>query len=59
MKEYYHCFRTADYRKVLEQLEEWSKNGWNLSQFFIHITHGPGGFHVFYDSQLDKSATRR
>lgn len=54
----YHCFRTDDYKKVLEQLEEWRKNGWNLPNFLIKITHGPGGFHMFYDAQLDEIARR-
>ena len=52
----YCCFRTSDYVKVLELFESWRENGWNLPNFFIKVTHGPGGFHVFYDARLDNPA---
>lgn len=53
MENRYNCFRTSDYQKVLELIESWRNNGWNLPNMFIQITHGPGGFHVFYDAKLD------
>lgn len=56
MKDNYKCFKTDDKSEIMELLEKWRNNGWNLNFFFIQITHGPGGFHVFYDSRLDESA---
>lgn len=56
MEEKYSCFKTSDQREVLELLEKWRKNGWHLPHFLIKITHGPGGFHVFYDTKLDEAA---
>lgn len=56
MKDNYKCFKTDDKSEIMELLEKWRNNGWNLNFFFKQITHGPGGFHVFYDSRLDESA---
>ena len=55
MEENYKCFKTADESEVLELLEKWNKNGWNLNNFLIKITKGPKYFCVFYDARLDKS----
>lgn len=55
MEENYKCFKTTDESEVLELLEKWNKNGWNLNNFFIKITKGAKYFYVFYDARLDKS----
>lgn len=56
MKNNYKCFKTDDESEIIELLKKWRENGWCLRFFFIQITHGPGGFHVFYDSRLDESS---
>ena len=55
MEENYKCFKTTDESEVLELLEKWNKNGWNLNNFLIKITKGSKYFCVFYDARLDKS----
>lgn len=55
MEENYKCFKTTDESEVLELLEKWNKNGWNLNNFLIKITKGAKYFYVFYDTRLDKS----
>lgn len=54
MDKHFSCFKTADYFKILELLEIWREKGFDLSKCFIKITHGPGGFHVFYEKRLDE-----
>lgn len=56
MKENYKCFKTTDESEVLELLEKWNKNCWNLNNFLIKITKGAKYFYVFYDATLDKDA---
>ena len=53
MEKRYKHFSTIKEEDVLDLLELWRKNGWNLPNIFISITHGPDGFHVFYDAKLD------
>ena len=55
MEENYKCFKTTDESEVLELLEKWNKNGWNINNFLIKITKGAKYFYVFYDAKLDKS----
>lgn len=54
-KKRFSYFRTSDENEVIEHLEKWRNNGWNINNFFINITHGPGGFRVFYDIKLDEN----
>lgn len=54
-KKRFSYFRTSYENEVIEHLEKWRNNGWNINNFFINITHGPGGFRVFYDTKLDEN----
>lgn len=47
-------FRTSDEREVCKLLNEFQENGYRLSNYFINITHGPGGYTVFYDELLKR-----
>jgi len=39
---------------VCDQLETWSKNGWNLNVMFVKITRIMDKIVIFYDSILDR-----
>lgn len=47
------CKRTSDQDEVCELLSSFSENGWNLSSCYTRVTHGPGGYTVFYDERLE------
>lgn len=55
-KKRFSYFRTSDEDEVIEHLQKWHNNGWNINKYFINITHGPGGFRVFYDTKLDEKS---
>lgn len=50
----FYCFSSSRESEVLELFERWKRNGWDLTKFFIKVTHGPGGFRVFYDGRLNE-----
>lgn len=45
-------FKTSNADEVCELLNGFQKNGWNIKNMYVDITHGPGGYTVFYDERL-------
>ena len=46
------CLRESNENKVCEILSKFQKN-WNLNVMFLRVTHGPGGYTIFYDEKLE------
>ena len=46
------CLRESNENKVCEILSKFHNN-WNLNVMFLRVTHGPGGYTIFYDEKLE------